>query len=103
MGRFLGSTPKFGGWVDFSVFCLFGLSALSDDAQAVVIEVSKAVSTALNKFHFAVEAFGDAVVFGEAPHAGDFLLPAFESIGQGDDWSEATMGELLDDLDKARS
>jgi hypothetical protein len=50
-----------------------------------------------------VEAFGDAVVFGEAPHAGDFLLPAFESIGQGDDWSEATMGELLDDLDKARS
>jgi hypothetical protein len=84
-------------------FLSFRLSALSDDAQAVVVEVSEAVSTALDEFHFAVEAFGDAIVFGEAPHAGDFLLPAFEGIGQGDDWSEAALGELLNDLDEARS
>jgi hypothetical protein len=30
---------------------------------------------ALEDFHFGVEAFGDAVVAGEAPHAGDFLSP----------------------------
>lgn len=50
-----------------------------------------------------MEAFGDAVVFGEAPHAGDFLLPVFEGIGQGDDWSEAAVSELFNHMDEARS
>jgi hypothetical protein len=63
------------------------LSALSDDAQAVVVEVSEAVGTALDEFHFSVEAFGDAIVFGEAPHAGDFLLPVLERLSQGDEWA----------------
>lgn len=89
MGRFFG-------------FCLFGLAALSDDAQAVVIEVSKAVGAALDEFHFAVEAFGDAVVFGEAPHAGDGLLPVTQGIGEGDQRAKAAVGELVDDFDESR-
>jgi hypothetical protein len=66
-----------------------GLAALSDDAEAVILEVSKAVSAALDEFHFAVEAFGDAVVFGEAPHASDLLPPGGEGMGQSDQRREA--------------
>ena len=29
-----------------------------------------------------MEAFGDAVVFGEAPHASDGFGPGFESVGE---------------------
>jgi hypothetical protein len=36
---------------------------MSEDAQAVVVEVSEAEGTALDEFHFAVEALCDAVVF----------------------------------------
>ncbi len=46
---------------------------MSDDAQAVVEEVSEAISSALDEFHFSMEAFSDAIIFGKAPHAGDFL------------------------------
>jgi len=47
------------------------LTALGDDSQAVVFKVSEAVSSALNEFRLAMEAFGNADVFGEPPHAGD--------------------------------
>jgi hypothetical protein len=66
---------KVWGMRRFLGFVCVWLSALGDDAQAVVFEVSKAASTALDEFHFSAVAFGDAVVFGESPHAGDFLLP----------------------------
>ena len=62
----------------------FGLTALGDDAQAVVVEVSEAVSTALDEFHFAMEAFGDAVVACKSPHGGDGFEPGLESPGQGE-------------------
>jgi len=45
---------------------VFVLAALSDDAQAVVVEVSEAEGPALDEFHLAMEALGDAVVFGKA-------------------------------------
>ena len=51
------------------------LPALGDDAQEVVFEVPEAANPALNKVRFAVEALGDAVVTGEAPHTDDFLKP----------------------------
>src|SRR5271157_6029139 len=58
-----------GSWID-RLGCYFcGLSALGDDAQAVIGEGTDAVGAALDKFHFSVEALGDAVVPGEAPHA----------------------------------
>ena len=56
-----------------------GSAALGDDAQAVVFEVPEAIRAALDQFHLPVEAFGDAVVAGGAPHAGDRLDP----VGQG--------------------
>ena len=71
------------------------LAALSDDTEAVILEVSKAVSTALDEFHFSMEAFSDAVVFGKAPHACDLLLPGGEGLGQGEQWREAGGFELL--------
>ena len=78
------------------LFVLIWLSALSDDAQAVVLEVSKAVSAALDEFHFSVEAYGDAIVFGEAPHAGDFFAPVGECSGEDGERSEAAAwGQLL--------
>ena len=33
-----------------------------------------------DEFHFGVEAFGDAVVAGEAPHQGDFGAPGVEGL-----------------------
>ena len=67
--------------------------ALSEDAESVVFEVLEAVGAALDELHFAVEALGDAVVFGKSPHACDFLAPAGEGLGQGLEWGEATLGE----------
>ena len=58
------STKK---WGLFYVWLL--LSTLSDDAQAVVVKVFEAICTALNEFHFTVEAFGNTIASGEAPHA----------------------------------
>ena len=33
------------------------------------------ISTALDEFHFSMEAFGDAIVFGEAPDGSERLTP----------------------------
>jgi len=54
---------------------------LSDDSEAVVKEVSEAVSAALDEFHLSVEAFGDTVGFGKAPHSSNRLSPVLESVG----------------------
>ena len=80
--------------------CYFLLTALGDDAQAVVVEVFEAVSTALDEFHFAVEAFGDAIVSGEAPHGGQGLAPGVEGLGESDQGSEGAGGELLNEEDE---
>lgn len=73
-----------------------GLPALGDDAQAVVFEVPKAVCAALDEFHFPVEALGDAVVLGKAPHAGDGLLPVKQGSGERLEWFEIGVLELAD-------
>ena len=52
---------------------VYGLAALGDDAETVVVKVSEAVGTALNEFHFSVEALCDGVVFSKSPHTGDLL------------------------------
>ena len=54
---------------------------MSDDSEAVIVEVSEAVSTALDELHFSVEALGDAVGFGEAPHSSDRFSPGLKGIG----------------------
>lgn len=74
---------------------------MGDDPQAVVIEVSEAVSAALDEFHFSVEAFGNAIVFGKPPHACNFLPPAIKSFGQSDQRSKMAIGELGDELNEA--
>lgn len=56
---------------------------MSDDAQAVVVEVAEAGGSALDEFHLSVEAFGDGVIFGEAPHGGDGFAPLLERLGEG--------------------
>ena len=70
--RLTGSPPNFGDGVGLIGF----LAALSNNAKAVVGEVFKAVSSALNEFHFAMEAFSNAVVFGKAPHGRQGFSPA---------------------------
>ena len=69
------------------------LTAFSDDPQAVVFEVFESVCTALNKFHLPVEAFGDAIVFGEHPHTGDGLIPIGQGFGESFQWFEAAIFE----------
>ena len=58
------------------------VSALGDDAQAVVFKGSEAVGSALDEFHFSVEALGDGVVAGVAPHAGYLLGPFGEGFSE---------------------
>jgi hypothetical protein len=43
-------------------------TASNDHSQAVVLKVSKAVGTPLNELHLPMEAFRNAIVFGEPPH-----------------------------------
>jgi hypothetical protein len=71
------------------------LAALSDNAKAVVGEVFKAISSALDEFHFAMEAFGDAIVFGKAPHGRQRFSPAREGLRQSQERGEATGCELI--------
>jgi hypothetical protein len=47
------------------------LTASSDHSQAVVLKISKAIGAPLNQLHFPMEAFGNAIVFGEASHGGN--------------------------------
>ena len=70
---------------------------MGDDAEAVIFEVSEAVSAALDEFHFPVEALGDTIVFGKAPHAGDGFGPRAQGIGQRDEGFKAAGCKLLDE------
>jgi len=72
------------------------LAALGDNAEAVVLEVSEAVGAALDELHFSVEALGDAVVFGEAPHGGQGFAPRVEGSGQRDQRLEAAVAQFFD-------
>ncbi len=86
---------------EVGVFVLFEvLAALSDDAESVVLEVSKAVGATLDELHFSVEALCDAVVFGEAPHGGDGLDPVVEGLGEGDERWEGAGREVIDEGDE---
>ena len=69
---------------------------MSDDSEAIVFEVFKSVGSSLDKLHFAMEALGDAVVLGEAPHAGDGLHPVRKGLGQGRQRLEGTVFEFSD-------
>lgn len=75
---------------------MVGLAALGDDTQAVVFEVPEAVCAALDEFHFPVESFGDAVVLGEAPHAGDGFLPFEQGSGESFERFEIRVFEVVD-------
>ena len=64
------------------------------------MEVSKAVSTALDEFHFSMKAFGDGIIFGESPHGGKRFTPAMESFCEGDQGFEGACKEFINDLKK---
>ena len=76
---------------------------MSDDTQAVVVKVFEAESAALDEFHFSMEALGDAVVFGEAPHSSDFILPVGQGFGKREQRGEAAGSKLGGELYELRS
>jgi len=78
------------------------LTALRDDSQAVVFEVLEAVSTALDELHLSMEALGDAVGFGEAPHADDGFVPVGERLGEGDEGGKAAGFEGFNEVEQLR-
>jgi hypothetical protein len=75
---------------------------VSDDAQAVVVEVSEAVSAALEEFHFSIETLGDAIVFGEAPHGDEGVFPEVEGAAETHEGLQSALEELLDESQQAR-
>ncbi len=56
---------------------------MSDDSEPVIVEVPKAIGPPLDQLHFAVEALGDAVVFGKSPHSGERFGPRSQGLCQG--------------------
>ena len=68
---------------------------MGDDAQAVVVEISEAIGAGLDEFHFSVEAFGDGVVFGEAPHGDEGILPILEGFSQAHERVEGALEEVV--------
>ena len=76
---------------------VFVLAALGDDAQAVVVEVSEAEGPALDEFHLAMEALGDAVVSGEAPHGDKRLSPSVEGRAQAHEGFEGTLPQFVNE------
>ena len=50
----------------------------------------------MDEFHFSVEALGDTVVLGEAPHTGDGFLPIEQGSGECLQWFEIRVFELVD-------
>ena len=77
------------------------LAALSDDAQAVVGEVSEAVGAALDEFHLAVEALGDAIVSGKSPHGDEGIAPVVEGLGQAHEGFEGALPQVFDQAQEA--
>ena len=63
------------------------------------VDGEPAVGTALDELHLSMEALGDAVAFGEAPHADDGLVPGGKSFRQRDDGLEAACFEGFDELE----
>ena len=49
-----------------------------------------------------MEAFGDAVVAGEAPHGDDLLGPGRECLSQLDQWWEAGLAQLVNSAQETR-
>ena len=56
---------------------------MGDDPEAVVVKIFYAVGASLYELHLSVEALRDAVVFAEAPHADDLLLPVVGGFAEG--------------------
>ena len=54
----------------------------------------------LQNFHLRMEAFGDAVVPGEAPHQGNFRLPRAQSLPQLDELSQTGVAQLVQGVQK---
>ena len=73
---------------------------MSDNAKAVVGEVFKAVGAALDEFEFAMEALGDAIVFGEAPHGGERFSAGRQGLSEGKERGEGTGFELIDKIEE---
>ena len=73
----------------------FSLSAEDADTQAVVFKISEAVRSSLDQFHFPMEAFGYPVVFREAEHTGDLLLPRVQCAPKGTHSLEWALAKLV--------
>ncbi len=78
------------------------LTAFRDDTQAVVFEAFESVCTALDEFHFSMEAFGDAIVFGEPPHTGDGFIPIGKGFGESFQGFEPAIFKRFDLLEELR-
>ena len=96
---FLGSTPKDGRIIGLGLG--LGLAALSANAQAVVFKVTETVCSALDEFHLPVEAFGDAVIFREAPHRSDGFGPLLEGMSEGLQGSQSAPLQAADKVQQA--
>ena len=70
--------------------------------QAIVVEIAKAVGLALKDLHFGVEALGDAVVAGEAPHRGDLGRQEVKGLAELHQLRQAGLAQLVNGLEEAR-
>ena len=55
----------------------------------------------VDQFHLGMEASGDAVVAGEAPHQSDFVAPVVQRFAQSGQLRESGLAQLVDGFEEA--
>ena len=56
----------------------------------------------IDELHFVVEALGDAVVAGEAPHGDDLVGPSGESLAELHELDQTGLAQLMYGAEEAR-
>ena len=67
------------------------------------MKVAKAVGLTIDELHFVVEAFGDAVVAGKAPHGDDLFTPSSQGLAKLHQLRQAGLAQLVNGTKKTRN
>ena len=59
------------------------------------MEVAEAEGLPVDEFHLVVEALGDAIVAGKAPHGGDLFGPRVQGLAELDQLRQAGLAQLV--------
>jgi hypothetical protein len=65
------------------------------------VEIAESVRLALQNFHFGVEAFGNAVIPGEAPHHSHLRRPGTQGLAELNELGQAGTLQILEGTEES--